>query len=62
MLNWIVSDYNIYHMAAKNCLVDILAEASANELNVRDDFGRTPVHYAALKGHLTALKMILSLG
>lgn len=63
MVNLIVSDdRNIYHTAAKNCIIEILLEANRYELNVRDDDGRTPIHYAALKGHLTALKVILSLG
>lgn len=52
----------VYHTAAKNSMIDLLLEANEYELNVRDDDGRTPLHYAALKGHLTALKVILSIG
>lgn len=51
-----------YHTAAKNSMINILHEASELELNLRDDDGRTPLHYAALKGHLSALKVILSNG
>jgi ankyrin repeat protein len=52
----------IYHMAAKLSLIDVLKEADQKELNTRDEDGRTPIHYAALKGHLTALKLILVRG
>lgn len=62
MINSIVSKRNIYHIAAKYGLLDVLVEANGNELNTRDEFGRMPIHYAALKGHLSALKAILILG
>jgi ankyrin repeat protein len=53
---------NTFHIAAKYSITEILLKASKNDLNMRDDNGRTPLHYAALKGHLDAMKIILSMG
>jgi ankyrin repeat protein len=50
------------HFAAKYALIEILKQANEFEINKRDDNGRTPLHYAALRGHLNALKVILSIG
>jgi len=52
----------IYHLADKLSLIDVLKEADQKDWNTRDEDGRTPIHYAALKGHLTALKLILVCG
>jgi ankyrin repeat protein len=53
---------SIFHLAARFSLVNLLKDATQHELNTRDDNGRLPIHYAALKGHLNALKVILSCG
>jgi ankyrin repeat protein len=50
------------HFAAKYALIEVLKQTNEFEINKRDDNGRTPLHYAALKGHLNALKVILSIG
>jgi ankyrin repeat protein len=52
----------VFHLAAKLSLIDVLKEADEKDLNTRDEDGRTPIHYASLKGHLTALKLILVRG
>jgi ankyrin repeat protein len=52
----------LYHFAAKNNLLEILKEATKYDLNKRDTYGRSVIHYAALKGHLDALKLIITLG
>ena len=57
-----VDEKYLYHFAAKYCLLSILKEASEYELNQRDGYGRLPIHYAALKGHLDALKLIVTHG
>jgi ankyrin repeat protein len=53
---------NTFHVAAKYSIIEILLKANKHDLNLRDDNGRTPLHYAALKGHLDALKLIISMG
>ena len=50
------------HIAAKYSFIKILKQANEFEINRRDDYGRTPIHYAALKGNLNACKIILSIG
>jgi ankyrin repeat protein len=51
-----------FHVAAKYSIIEILVKANKFDLNTRDDNGRTPIHYAAQRGHLEALKLILSMG
>ena len=51
-----------YHHAAKHSILAVLKDACEQDLNERDDYGRTPLHYASLKGHLNAIKVILSGG
>jgi ankyrin repeat protein len=51
-------DFKI-HLAAKYSLIDLLKRSNEFEINKRDDNGRTPLHYAAMKGHLNALKVKL---
>ena len=57
-----IDQKNLYHFAAKNCLTNILKESNKYDLNQRDSYGRFPIHYAALKGHLEALKIIITNG
>ena len=52
----------LYHYAAKKNLLTILKEANKYDLNRRDCYGRSVIHYAALRGHLDALKLIITLG
>jgi hypothetical protein len=56
------TENNLYHFAAKNNLLNILNEATKFDLDKRDSFGRGVIHYAALKGHLDALKLVITLG
>ena len=57
-----INQKNVYHYAAKNNLINILKEANKYDLNRRDSFGRSVIHYAALRGHVDALKLIATLG
>jgi ankyrin repeat protein len=52
----------IYHYAAKISNIETLKKATEKDLNKRDDDGRTPTHWAAFKGNINALILIISKG
>ncbi len=51
-----------YHYAAKISDIDTLKKATEKDLNKRDDDGRTPTHWAAFKGNINALTLIIKKG
>ena len=53
---------DIYHYAAKIANIDALRKATEKDLNKRDEDGRTPTHWAAFKGNINALILIVSKG
>lgn len=52
----------VYHFAAKASNIEILKKATKRDLNQRDHEFRTPTHWAAFKGNLKALIVVLSKG
>jgi ankyrin repeat protein len=42
--------------------LDVLRKATEKDLNKRDEDGRTPTHWAAFKGNINALILIVSKG
>ena len=58
------SQYNKLHIAATyglKRLSQLLVELTHEDLNMQDDFGRTPISIAASKGHLDLVDYFLSL-
>lgn len=53
---------DVYHYAAKIANIEVIRKASENDLNKRDEDGRTPTHWAAFKGNINALILIVSKG
>ena len=51
-----------FHYAAKIANIDVLKKATEGDLNKRDEDGRTPTHWAAFKGNINALILIVSKG
>ncbi|XP_072549950.1 ankyrin repeat and SAM domain-containing protein 4B [Salminus brasiliensis] len=51
-----------YHKAAIDGYLDLLKEATKNDLNTRDEDGMTPTLWAAYHGRLEALQLICSRG
>lgn len=51
-----------YHRAAFHGYVDMLCDANKRHTNAADEFGLTPVHLAALSGHVDALRILVGRG
>ncbi|XP_060951251.1 pre-mRNA splicing regulator USH1G-like [Limanda limanda] len=51
-----------YHRAASDGHLDVLKEAARRELNAPDEDGMTPTLWAAYRGHLEALRLIVGRG
>ncbi|XP_046403216.1 Usher syndrome type-1G protein homolog [Ischnura elegans] len=51
-----------FHEAARDGVLKILLEASEKDCNAGDSDGMTPVHWAAFRGHLSALRLLIAMG
>lgn len=51
-----------FYRAAKDCILEILKEATRKDCNLRDDSGMTPTLWAAFEGHIEALRMLVARG
>lgn len=43
-------------------MLDVLREANKREVNAKDEYGRTPVLWAAFEGRLDALRLLVGRG
>ncbi|XP_026809600.1 Usher syndrome type-1G protein homolog [Rhopalosiphum maidis] len=51
-----------FHKAAQDGFVNLLKEATKRDCNAKDDDGMTPTLWAAYKGHLEALRILVGRG
>ncbi|CAI6346023.1 unnamed protein product [Macrosiphum euphorbiae] len=51
-----------FHKAAQDGFVNLLKEATKRDCNAKDDDGMTPTLWAAFKGHLEALRVLVGRG
>lgn len=51
-----------FHKAAQDGFVSLLKEATKRDCNAKDDDGMTPTLWAAFKGHLEALRILVGRG
>ncbi|XP_050539476.1 ankyrin repeat and SAM domain-containing protein 4B isoform X2 [Daktulosphaira vitifoliae] len=51
-----------FHKAAQDGFINILKEATKRDCNAKDDEGMTPTLWAAFKGHLEALRVLVGRG
>lgn len=53
---------NVLARAAQDGFVNILKEATKRDCNAKDEDGMTPTLWAAFKGHLEALRVLVGRG
>jgi len=52
----------VWFRAAQDGFVNLLKEATKRDCNAKDDDGMTPTLWAAYKGHLEALRILVGRG